>query len=163
MRYTIVTSLGSILVELDSDKAPESAKNFAGYADDGFYDGTIFHRVIDGFMVQCGGFDAEMNKKKTGKPIVNEWRNGLSNDRGTLAMARLGNQPDSATSQFFINVADNDFLNEPRDGAGYAVFGTVVEGMDVVDAIKSVDTTTKQGMGDVPIEAVVIEKVEKAD
>lgn len=163
MRYTLVTNHGDITIELDAEKAPESSRNFAAYADEGFYDGTIFHRIIDGFMIQGGGFDADMNKKPNRKPIVNEWRNGLSNERGTVAMARLGNQPDSATSQFFINVNDNDFLDQPRDGAGYAVFARVVDGMDVVDAIKGVRTTTKQGMGDVPAETVMIEKVQKAE
>lgn len=163
MRYTLNTSKGDILIELNEEKAPISAKNFARYADEGHYDGTIFHRVIDGFMIQGGAFEPDMNQRQGTDPIKNEWQNGLSNKRGTLAMARLGNQPDSATNQFFINVADNDFLDQPRDGAGYAVFASVVEGLDVIDEIKNVPTTNKAGHGDVPAEPIVIESVKKAD
>jgi len=163
MRYTLTTTKGDILIELNEEKAPISAKNFAKYADEGHYDGTIFHRVIDGFMIQGGAFEPDMNQRQGTDPIKNEWQNGLSNTRGTLAMARLGNQPDSATNQFFINVADNDFLDQPRDGAGYAVFASVVEGLDVIDAIKGVPTTNKAGHGDVPAEPIVIESVKKAD
>lgn len=163
MRYTLNTSKGDILIELNEEKAPISAKNFAKYADEGHYDGTIFHRVIDGFMIQGGAFEPDMNQRQGTDPIKNEWQNGLSNKRGTLAMARLGNQPDSATNQFFINVADNGFLDEPRDGAGYAVFASVVEGLDVIDEIKNVPTTNKAGHGDVPAEPIVIESVKKAD
>ena len=163
MRYTLNTSKGDILIELNEEKAPISAKNFAKYADEGHYDGTIFHRVIDGFMIQGGAFEPDMNQRQGTDPIKNEWQNGLSNKRGTLAMARLGNQPDSATNQFFINVADNDFLDQPRDGAGYAVFASVVEGLDVIDEIKNVPTTNKAGHGDVPAEPIVIESVKKAD
>ena len=163
MRYTLNTSKGDILIELNEEKAPISAKNFAKYADEGHYDGTIFHRVIDGFMIQGGAFEPDMNQRQGTDPIKNEWQNGLSNKRGTLAMARLGNQPDSATNQFFINVADNGFLDEPRDGAGYAVFASVVEGLDVIDEIKNVPTTYKAGHGDVPAEPIVIESVKKAD
>ena len=163
MRYTLTTTKGDILIELNEEKAPISAKNFAKYADVGHYDGTIFHRVIDGFMIQGGAFEPDMNQRQGTDPIKNEWQNGLSNTRGTLAMARLGNQPDSATNQFFINVADNDFLDQPRDGAGYAVFGTVIEGLDVIDAIKGVATTNKGGHGDVPVEPIIIESVKRAE
>ncbi len=163
MRYTLTTTKGDILIELNEEKAPISAKNFAKYADEGHYDGTIFHRIIDGFMIQGGAFEPDMNQRQGTDPIKNEWQNGLSNKRGTLAMARLGNQPDSATNQFFINVADNGFLDEPRDGAGYAVFASVVEGLDVIDEIKNVPTTNKAGHGDVPAEPIVIESVKKAD
>jgi peptidyl-prolyl cis-trans isomerase A (cyclophilin A) len=145
---TIKTTLGTIVVELDDEKAPISVANFKMYAKEGFYDKTLFHRVIPGFMVQGGGFDHHgaypqtMHKKPGAKAgIKNEWTNGQKNKRATLAMARLGNQPDSATNQFFINLADNDFLDQPRDGAGYAVFGKVIGGMDVVDKIAGVPTT----------------------
>ena len=161
MQVRLTTNHGDITIELDGDKAPISTKNFLSYVDKGHYDGVIFHRVIDGFMIQTGGFTPDMEQKPTGKGIKNEWKNGLSNTRGAVAMARLGNQPDSATAQFFINVKDNDFLDSPRDGAGYAVFAKVVDGMDVVDAIKSVPTGDVQGMGDVPLDPVVIEKVER--
>jgi len=163
MRYTLTTTKGDITVEIDEDKAPISAKNFAHYADNGHYDGTIFHRVIDGFMIQTGAFEPDMTQRKGGDPIKNEWENGLKNTRGALAMARLGNQPDSATNQFFINVADNDFLDTPRDGAGYAGLGHAVDGLDVVDAIKGVPTTNRAGHGDVPEEPIVVESVKKAD
>ncbi|MDX2131603.1 MAG: peptidylprolyl isomerase [Planctomycetota bacterium] len=158
MRMT--TTLGEIVLELDSEKAPLSVANFEKYASEGHYAGTIFHRVIPGFMVQGGGFTADMNQKKTNPPIKNEWKNGLKNVRGSIAMART-NVADSATSQFFINVKDNGFLDEPRDGAGYAVFGRVVRGMDVVDKIVGVKTTTRRGMGDVPEAPITIERVEK--
>jgi peptidyl-prolyl cis-trans isomerase A (cyclophilin A) len=157
---TMNTSLGAIVIELDDEKAPVSVENFLTYAKDGFYKDTVFHRVIPDFMIQGGGFDHHGNypgglhQKGAGhgiRPaIVNEWRNGLSNKRGTLAMARLGGQADSATAQFFINLKDNDFLDQPRDGAGYAVFGKVIGGMSVVDAIGAVPTTRAGGMGDVP-------------
>jgi cyclophilin family peptidyl-prolyl cis-trans isomerase len=164
MRLVIKTSKGPITIELDTEKAPISSENFLAYADAGEYDGTIFHRVIDGFMIQGGAFTPEMDQRRGSRgPIKNEWQNGLSNMRGTLAMARLGNQPDSATNQFFINVSDNDFLDQPRDGAGYAVFGRVVEGLEVVDAIKGVDTTDRAGHGDVPVEPIVIESVTRAE
>jgi cyclophilin family peptidyl-prolyl cis-trans isomerase len=155
------TSKGNIDIELNREKAPITVANFLEYVDKGHYDNTIFHRVIPNFMIQGGGFTADMTQKPTGKGIKNEWQNGLSNTRGTIAMARLGRQPDSATAQFFINVADNAFLDEPRDGAGYAVFGKVVKGMDVVDAIKAVPTTTKGPHGDVPIEPVLIKKASR--
>ncbi len=158
----IETNHGEILAEIDTESAPITGKNFLQYADEGFYDGTIFHRVIDGFMIQGGGFTPEMSQKKTRETIKNEWKNGLKNKRGALAMARLGGDPDSASSQFFINVADNDFLDRAQpDGAAYAVFGRVVEGMDVVDKIKGVQTTTHRGHADVPSEAVVIERISR--
>jgi cyclophilin family peptidyl-prolyl cis-trans isomerase len=164
MRLQMTTSMGDITIELDAEHAPISTENFLAYADAGEYDGTIFHRVIDGFMIQGGAFTPDMDQRKGSRGgIKNEWENGLSNKRGTLAMARLGNQPDSATNQFFINVADNDFLDQPRDGAGYAVFGKVVEGMEVIDAIKGVDTTNKAGHGDVPAETIVIESVSRSE
>ena len=160
----IKTSLGDITVKLAADKAPLSVANFLAYADAGHYDGTIFHRVIDGFMIQGGGFDRNMNQKPTKAPIKNEAANGLPNKRGTLAMARTA-VVDSATSQFFINVKDNAFLDfrapNPQ-GFGYCVFGEVVAGMDVVDKIKGVRTTTKAGMSDVPTETVEIVSVKRA-
>ena len=164
MRLLMTTSKGEITIELDAENAPVSTENFLAYADAGEYDGTIFHRVIDGFMIQGGAFTPDMDQRKGSRGgIKNEWQNGLSNKRGTLAMARLGNQPDSATNQFFINVADNDFLDQPRDGAGYAVFGSVVEGLDIVDAIKGVETADRNGHGDVPVEPIVIESIKRAE
>ena len=160
MRYCMTTTKGEIVLELDAEKAPISCENFDSYVKSGHYDGTIFHRVIDNFMIQCGGFDSDMNQKPIGKGIKNEWKNGLSNAKHTIAMARLGNQPDSATAQFFINVGNNSFLDEPRDGAGYAVFGKVVEGSEVIDAIRQVATADSHGHGDVPTEPIMIEKVE---
>lgn len=150
------TSMGDIVIELNEAAAPVTVKNFLGYVEDGFFDGTIFHRVINGFMIQGGGFTADMRQKQTRSPIVNEAKNGLKNDRGTIAMART-NDPDSATSQFFINHKNNDFLNyvEGRN-PGYAVFGKTVEGMDVVDKIAAVKTTVSSGMRDVPAETVLI-------
>jgi cyclophilin family peptidyl-prolyl cis-trans isomerase len=153
------TSLGKIKIELFAKEAPVSVKNFLDYVNKGFYSGTIFHRVISGFMVQGGGFTTEFQQKPTTAPIINEAGNGLKNDRGTIAMARTG-APDSATSQFFINVVNNDGLNRPRpDGFGYAVFGKVVEGMGVVDKIRGVKTGIKMGMPDVPETPVVIKSV----
>jgi len=150
------TSMGNIVIELDEQITPVTVKNFLGYVEAGFYDGVIFHRVIPGFMIQGGGFTEKMAKKETRDPIVNEAQNGLSNMRGTIAMART-NDPNSATAQFFINHGDNDFLNYIDDNkAGYAAFGKVTEGMDVVDAIASVETTTRNGMDDVPVEPVTI-------
>ncbi len=164
MQLKLNTNKGAITIELDTEHAPISSENFLGYAEAGDYDGTIFHRVIDGFMIQGGAFTPDMEQRRGSRgPIKNEWENGLNNKRGTLAMARLGNQPDSATNQFFINVADNDFLDQPRDGAGYAVFGRVIDGMDVVDEIKGVATTNKAGHGDVPIDPIVIESVSKVE
>jgi len=157
----IKTTLGDIKVKLAADKAPLTAANFLAYADAGHYNGTIFHRVIDGFMIQGGGFDANMRQKPTRAPIKNEATNGLQNKRGTIAMARTA-VVDSATSQFFINVKDNGFLDfrapNPQ-GFGYCVFGEVVEGMDVVDQIKGVRTGVKAGMSDVPLETVEIVSV----
>lgn len=151
------TSAGEIVIELYADKAPKSAENFAQYVKDGFYDGTVFHRVIDGFMVQGGGFDVQMNQKATREPIENEASNGLKNEPGTLAMARTAD-PHSATAQFFINLVPNTFLDHPsRDGWGYAVFGKVVQGMDVVEKIGKVPTTNRGFHQNVPAEPVVIE------
>ena len=153
------TSLGEIQIKLNKDKAPVSVENFLGYVNKKFYDGTIFHRIIPSFMIQGGGFTPDMTKKATGPAIKNEAQNGLKNARGTIAMARTAD-PNSATAQFFINTVDNPGLDYPKpDGAGYAVFGEVVAGMDVVDKIKDVPTTTKAGMRDVPVTAVVIESV----
>jgi peptidyl-prolyl cis-trans isomerase A (cyclophilin A) len=155
----ISTSMGDIKVELFADKAPETVKNFLAYVKSGYYDGTIFHRVIPGFMVQGGGLTADMRDKREGQmaPIKNESANGLKNDVGTLAMARTS-VPDSATSQFFINVKNNDFLNRDRaqDGVGYAVFGKVVSGMDVVQKIEKVQTTSKGPHQNVPTEPITI-------
>ena len=156
------TNYGTIVLELDAAKAPKTVANFLQYAKDGFYDGTIFHRVINGFMIQGGGMQAGMVEKQTREPIQNEADNGLTNARGTIAMARTPD-PHSASAQFFINVADNDFLNfrsPSRDGWGYCVFGKVVEGMDVVDKIKGMATDSKGYHQDVPVDDVVIESVE---
>ena len=155
---TLRTTMGDIAIELDFDKAPLSAANFLQYARDGFYTGTIFHRVINGFMVQGGGMDSDMQQKPTRAPIENEADNGLLNQVGTLAMART-NDPHSASSQFFINVADNQFLDHSGknpQGWGYAVFGKVVEGMDVVDAIKAVRTGSSGFHQDVPVDTIEI-------
>ena len=153
------TNFGIIGIELDHEKAPKTAANFEQYVRDGFYDGTIFHRVIDGFMIQGGGFDADMKQKDTRDTIENEANNGLKNDQYTVAMARTM-QPHSASAQFFINVKDNDFLNaaSSRDGNGYAVFGKVISGMDVVDRIRTVKTGNRGPFQDVPLEPVVIIK-----
>ena len=156
------TNFGIIGIELDHEKAPKTAANFEQYVRDGFYDGTIFHRVIDGFMIQGGGFNADMKQKDTRDTIENEAANGLKNDQYTIAMARTM-QPHSASAQFFINVKDNDFLNHTKPdlhGWGYAVFGKVVEGTDVVDEIKKVKTGNKAGHQDVPVDTVVINKAE---
>ncbi|MEY4022216.1 MAG: peptidyl-prolyl cis-trans isomerase [Pseudomonadota bacterium] len=160
MNVVLTTNHGAITLELDVEKAPKSVENFVTYVKSGHYDGTIFHRVIDGFMIQGGGFDPDMKQKSTNDPIDNEAENGLKNDRYTIAMARTSD-PHSATAQFFINVGDNDFLNYPgSDGWGYAVFGKVTEGEDVVDAIRAVKTGRKSMFSDVPVETVVIEKAE---
>ena len=154
------TSMGDITVELDAEKAPISTENFISYVNDGFYDGTIFHRVIADFMIQGGGMEPDMSQKNTKAPIKNEANNGLSNKRGTLAMART-QVVDSATAQFFINTVDNDFLNHQNEtvmGYGYAVFGKVVEGMETVDAIRHVATGNSGMHQDVPKESVLIEK-----
>lgn len=153
------TSLGSVKLELFRDKAPLSVANFLAYVSAGFYDGTIFHRVIRGFMIQGGGLDTEFREKPTRAPIRNEADNGLENRRGTLAMARTAD-PDSATSQFFINQVDNRALNRPSpDGHGYAVFGRVVEGMDVVDRMARVRTGYREGFQDVPLERLEIRSI----
>jgi cyclophilin family peptidyl-prolyl cis-trans isomerase len=160
---TLETSHGSIVLSLDDAKAPISTKNFLEYVDAGHYDGTIFHRVIDGFMIQGGGFTPDMNQKPTKPTIKNEWKNGLKNKRGAIAMARLGGNPDSASSQFFINVKDNGFLDQPQpDGAAYATFGEVVKGMDTVDKIKVVKTKNHGHHGDVPVTPVVVTKARRA-
>jgi len=158
---TMETNKGVITLELDREKAPVSVENFITYAKSGHYDGTIFHRVIPGFMIQGGGFDTGMQQKDTNPQIKNEAANGLKNDKGTVAMART-NVPDSATSQFFINLKDNDFLNHTSptpQGWGYAVFGKVTDGMDVVESIENVSTANKGGHQDVPVSDVIIEKV----
>jgi peptidyl-prolyl cis-trans isomerase A (cyclophilin A) len=153
-KVKLATSLGDIVVELDAAKAPKTVDNFVQYVKAGHYDGTVFHRVIDGFMIQGGGMTADLKEKKTRAPIPLEARNGLKNDRGTIAMARTSD-PNSATAQFFINVKNNDSLNAPSpDGHGYAVFGKVTSGMEVVDKIRAVPT----GPGDVPSTPVVIKK-----
>ncbi len=155
------TSKGTIVLTLSGDKAPKTVENFLTYVEEGFYDGTIFHRVISNFMIQGGGFTADMVQKNTHAPIPNEANNGLKNDTGSIAMART-NDPHSATAQFFINVKDNDFLNfssKSSHGWGYAVFGKVTQGMDVVNAIRDVATLSKGPYQDVPADPVIIEKV----
>ena len=159
------TSLGDMVIELNAAKAPNTVANFLSYVDSGFYTDTLYHRVISNFMIQGGGFDLQQNKKTTQAPIKNEADNGLKNTRGTIAMARTMD-PHSATAQFFINVKDNDFLNHSgknMQGWGYAVFGKVTEGMDVIDKIKSVATGTAGGHQDVPVDDVIIESVEVVD
>ncbi len=159
---TLHTTYGDIVIELDFDKAPKSAANFKQYAEEGFYEGTIFHRVIANFMIQGGGMTEDMQPKENDRAAIeNEADNGLENNRGTVAMART-NDPHSATSQFFINVKDNSFLNHSGknpQGWGYCVFGKVTEGMDVVDKIRQVETGNRAPHGDVPLEPIVIEKV----
>ena len=160
-RVQMKTTFGTITLELDGEKAPKTVENFLNYVKDGFFDGTIFHRVIDNFMIQVGGFDTEMRQKPTMDPIENEADNGLTNDRGTIAMARTMD-PNSATAQFFINVKDNDFLNHTgknMQGWGYAVFGRVVEGDNILDKIRKVETGNMAGHQDVPREPIVIESV----
>ena len=157
----MTTTVGPMTLELDADNAPTTVENFLYYVSSGFYDGTIFHRVIDNFMVQGGGFTADMEQKATQAPIENEANNGLKNARGTIAMART-QDPHSATAQFFINVQDNDFLNhtgENMQGWGYAVFGKVTEGEDVLDKIRCVQTGSQAGHQDVPVEPIIIESV----
>lgn len=159
------TNYGNITIRLFSEKAPKTAANFEQYVRDGFYDNTLFHRVIDNFMVQGGGFDRDFEQKQTRTPIENEANNGLKNTRGTLAMARTMD-PHSASAQFFINVSDNDFLNHTAPSAqgwGYCVFGEVVEGMDVVDKIKGVATTRRDMHADVPADDVIIERAYVVD
>jgi peptidyl-prolyl cis-trans isomerase B (cyclophilin B) len=156
-KVRLKTSMGDIVIQLDAAKAPVTVANFLEYAGAGFFDGTIFHRVIPDFMIQGGGLTDDMSPKETRDPITNEATNGLCNERGTVAMARTGD-PNSATAQFFINLMDNDFLNHSGpSNYGYAVFGKVVEGMDVVDAIAGVKTANKGHYEDVPVETVVIE------
>ena len=156
-RVLLATSLGDITIQLDAEKAPKTVANFLDYVKSGHYDGTVFHRVIGGFMIQGGGFTPDMVQKPTKAPIALESRNGLKNERGTVAMARTS-VPDSATSQFFINVVDNAMLDQAnaRDGQGYAVFGRVVAGMDVVDRIRAVETTSVGGHQNVPAKPVLI-------
>ncbi len=156
-RVEMKTSMGTIVVELDADKAPKTVANFLQYVKDGFYNGTIFHRVIDGFMIQGGGLEQGMKEKQTRAPIPNEGKNGLKNARGTIAMARMSD-PNSASAQFFINLVDNAGLDYPRpDGAGYCVFGKVVQGFDVVQKIGKVPTGYSGPFSDVPVTPVVIE------
>jgi peptidyl-prolyl cis-trans isomerase B (cyclophilin B) len=158
----IRTTFGEINLELDAEKAPKTVENFLKYAREGYYDGTIFHRVIDNFMIQGGGFDTEMQQKPCGDPVENEADNGLKNDFGTVAMARTM-EPHSATAQFFINVKDNDFLNHSgknMQGWGYTVFGKITAGSEVLDKIRAVPTTSRNGHQDVPADPVIIESVE---
>jgi len=160
MAVMLTTNLGKFKIELDADKAPKTVENFLNYVKAGHYDGTIFHRVIDGFMIQGGGFEPGMKQKPTGEPIENEAKNGLKNEPYTIAMARTS-APHSATAQFFINVKNNGFLDYPgQDGWGYCVFGKVTEGTDVVDKIRAVKTTRAGMHADVPVDDVVIEKAE---
>lgn len=164
-RVLMETSMGNVTIELFKEKAPISVKNFLSYVKDGYYDGLVFHRVIPTFMIQGGGMDADMQPRKTKFAIKNEANNGLKNSRGTLAMARTA-IVDSATSQFFINVTDNAFLDykgKRAEDFGYAVFGQVVEGMEVVDAIKGVKTGSKAGHGDVPVEPVLINSIKSIE
>ncbi|MFZ6644238.1 peptidylprolyl isomerase [Undibacterium sp. TJN25] len=160
MAVLLTTNHGNIKIELDAEKAPKTVENFISYVEAGHYNGTIFHRVIDGFMIQGGGFEPGMKQKPTNAPIENEAKNGLKNAKYTLAMARTGD-PHSASAQFFINTQNNSFLDYPgQDGWGYCVFGTVTEGTDIVDKIKAVKTTRTGMFQDVPVENVVIEKAE---
>jgi peptidyl-prolyl cis-trans isomerase B (cyclophilin B) len=160
---TMTTNLGPILLELDEENAPKTCENFLQYIKDGFFDGTIFHRVIDNFMIQGGGFLPGMIQKETREPIENEAKNKLCNEIGSIAMARTM-EPHSATAQFFINVANNKFLDHPgQDGWGYCVFGKVVGGMEVVNKIKGVATSSRSGHQDVPVDDIIIEKVEITD
>jgi len=160
---TLKTSMGDIVLELNHEAAPKTCKNFEQYVRDGHFDGTIFHRVIDNFMIQGGGFTEDMMQKPTREPIENEAKNDLSNEVGSIAMARTM-QPHSASAQFFINVSDNKFLDYPgQDGWGYCVFGKVTEGMDVVNKIKAVDTTNRAGHSDVPVDPVMIESASIAE
>ena len=155
---TLKTNHGDIVIELEQEKAPITSENFIQYVKDGFYNGTIFHRVINNFMIQGGGFEVGMIEKSTRAPIQNEAKNGLSNMTGTMAMARTMD-PHSASAQFFINVSDNKFLDYPgQDGWGYCVFGRVIEGMEVIDKMKMVDTTMRAGHQDVPVDDLIIEE-----
>ena len=161
----IRTTFGELKLELDAEKAPKTVENFLKYVGDGYYDGTIFHRVIDNFMIQGGGFETDMSEKQSGESIENEADNGLKNDFGTVAMARTM-EPHSATAQFFINVKDNDFLNHSgknMQGWGYTVFGKIIDGAEVLDKIRAVPTTSRGGHQDVPKDPVIIESVEVVD
>jgi|TARA_B110000240_G_scaffold188148_1_gene226616 peptidyl-prolyl cis-trans isomerase B (cyclophilin B) len=161
----IHTTFGDIKLELDAEKAPKTVANFLNYAGEGYYDGTIFHRVIDNFMIQGGGFDTDMQQQACGDPVDNEADNGLKNDFGTVAMART-TDPHSATAQFFINVKDNDFLNhsgKSMQGWGYTVFGKVIEGSEVLDKIRAVATGSSNGHQDVPVDPIIIETVQIVD
>jgi len=163
VKVLMKTSKGDMEIALDADRAPKTVANFLRYVDEGFYDGTLFHRVISGFMIQGGGYTVEMKKKPTHAPVENEAKNGLKNERGTIAMARTSD-PHSATSQFFINHRDNPSLDYPSfDGWGYAVFGRVTRGLEVLDAIAAVPTGVRNGMRDVPLEPVVIEFVKRIE
>ncbi|HEX3915036.1 MAG TPA: peptidylprolyl isomerase [Steroidobacteraceae bacterium] len=154
------TSLGDFTIELLEKEAPESVANFTRYIEEGFFDGTIFHRIVPGFVIQGGGFTEDMTQKKTRAPVKNEADNGLKNKRGTLSMART-NDINSATSQFFVNLKDNDFLDHSRGNFGYAVFAKVTDGMDVIDKIAAVETGRKRGFDDVPVEAVIMKSVQR--
>jgi peptidyl-prolyl cis-trans isomerase A (cyclophilin A) len=154
------TTLGDFTIELLEKEAPLSVANFLSYIDDGFFDGTIFHRIVPGFVIQGGGFTEDMTQKRTQPPVKNEADNGIKNQRGTLSMART-NDINSATSQFFVNLKDNDFLDHSRGNFGYAVFARVTAGMDVVDKIAAVETGRRRGMDDVPVEAVIMKSVRR--
>ncbi|UQG60934.1 peptidylprolyl isomerase [Marinobacter sp. M3C] len=162
VKVDVITSEGRFTIQLRPDVAPETVANFMEYMRSGYYEGTVFHRVIPGFMIQGGGFTEQLQRKQTSPPIRNEATLSLPNLRGTLAMART-NAPDSATAQFFVNLIDNDFLNPNSRGAGYAVFGKVVSGMDVVDAIATLQTGPRQGMNDVPLQTIRIESMSIVD
>ena len=154
------TSLGTFRIELFEKDAPQTVANFLAYVDDGFFDGTIFHRIVPGFVFQGGGFTEDMSQKRTKEPIKNEADNGLKNERGTLSMART-NDVNSATSQFFVNLKDNEFLDHQRGNFGYAVFARVIDGMDVIDKIAAVETGRRRGFDDVPVEAVIMKSVQR--
>jgi peptidyl-prolyl cis-trans isomerase A (cyclophilin A) len=156
------TTLGDFAIELYEKDAPVTVANFLKYIDNGFFDGTIFHRIVPGFVIQGGGFTEDMTQKSTQPSIKNEADNGLKNERGTLSMART-NDVNSATSQFFVNLKDNDFLDHKRGNFGYAVFARVTEGMDVIDKIAAVETGRRRGFDDVPVEAVIMKRVRRID
>jgi peptidyl-prolyl cis-trans isomerase A (cyclophilin A) len=156
------TTLGDFTIELFEKEAPETVSNFLKYIDAGFFDGTIFHRIVPGFVIQGGGFTDDMTQKRTQPAIKNEADNGLKNERGTLSMART-NDINSATSQFFVNLKDNDFLDHKRGNFGYAVFARVTEGMDVIDKIAAVETGRRRGFDDVPVEAIIMKRVQRID
>jgi cyclophilin family peptidyl-prolyl cis-trans isomerase len=154
------TTLGNFTIEFFEKEAPETVANFLRYIDEGFFDGTIFHRIIPGFVIQGGGFAPDLTQKRTQPPIKNEADNGLKNERGTLSMART-NDVNSATSQFFVNLKDNEFLDHQRGNFGYAVFARVIDGMDVIDKIAAVETGRRRGFDDVPVEAVIMKSVQR--